>query len=87
VGLVKKLKAKRAGSAGRTQSVARPSSEVEVYFAGGEMERAALYVRDELEAGARLRSPAIVVEYSATTLIPPGASAIMDADGNLIIEP
>jgi N-methylhydantoinase A len=87
VGLVKKLKTKRAQSTTRTRGVARPSDEVEVYFASGAAERAALYVRDELEAGARLRSPAVVVEYSATVLIPPGASAIMDTDGNLIIEP
>jgi N-methylhydantoinase A len=87
VGLVEKLKTERARIATRRRAVARPSAEVKVYFESGKATRASLYVRDELEAGARLSSPAVVVEYSATTLIPPGARAVVDLDGNLIIEP
>ena len=49
--------------------------------------RTAIYARDELETGARLRTPCVVTEYSATTLIPPGARAVVDEYGNLIIEP
>jgi N-methylhydantoinase A len=88
VGLVEKLKTERAkGAADARRNAARPLDEVRVYFDNGKATRASLYARDELEAGTTLRSPAIVVEYSATTLIPPGASAHMDAHGNLIIEP
>ncbi|MDX6693200.1 MAG: N-methylhydantoinase [Blastocatellia bacterium] len=87
VGLVRKLKTERAERArARGGTVARPRAEAEVYFADGAA-RAALYARDELRAGESLRSPAIVTEYSATTLIPPGARAVVDQHGNLIIEP
>ncbi|HUQ33016.1 MAG TPA: hydantoinase/oxoprolinase family protein [Pyrinomonadaceae bacterium] len=58
-----------------------------VQFAEGPLTPTGIYVRDELKAGARLRSPCIVTEYSATTLVPPGASAFVDELGNLIIEP
>jgi N-methylhydantoinase A len=86
-GVVEKLKTERARIAKRLSAVARPRAEVKVYFESGKATRASLYVRDELEAGARLNSPAVVVEYSATTLIPPGARAVVDVYGNLIIEP
>ena len=46
----------------------------------------AVYHRDKLAAGARLRAPCIVTEYSSTTLIPPGASGEVDGYGNLIIQ-
>lgn len=46
---------------------------------------AAVYRRDELRAGEKLKTPCIVTEYSATTLIPKGASARVDEYGNLII--
>ena len=42
--------------------------------------------RDSLRSGMRLRGPAIVTEYSATTVVPPGASFYLDRAGNLIIE-
>ncbi len=47
----------------------------------------AIYRREKLKAGARLRAPCVVTEYSSTTLVPPGARAAMDERGNLIIEP
>jgi N-methylhydantoinase A len=58
-----------------------------VHFAEGLRARAGIYARDELAAGARLRTPCIVTEYSATTLVPPGANVFVDEHGNLIIEP
>jgi N-methylhydantoinase A len=46
----------------------------------------AVYRREELPAGARLKSPCVVTEYSSTTLVPAGARACVDRLGNLIIE-
>jgi N-methylhydantoinase A len=86
VGLVGKQKTERASKTARVRAIAPPQDEVEVYFTNNAT-RAALYVRDELEAGTRLRSPAVVTEYSATTLIMPGARAVVDTYGNIIIEP
>jgi N-methylhydantoinase A len=85
-GLVRKSKPERVRHTTRTRAIARPGSEAQVYF-DNKATRASVYSRDELEAGAVLRSPCIVAEYSATTLIPPGARASVDLYGNLIIEP
>jgi N-methylhydantoinase A len=46
-----------------------------------------VYNRSRLLAGNRLSGPAIVTEYSATTLIPPEWSGRVDTIGNLILEP
>jgi N-methylhydantoinase A len=45
-----------------------------------------IYKRDELHAGDLVNGPAIVVEYSATTVLPPRCTAAVDAYKNLVIE-
>ena len=45
-----------------------------------------VYQRERLEAGDRLYGPAIVVEYSATTVVPPGWNTLVDAYKNLVME-
>jgi N-methylhydantoinase A len=90
-GLVKKIRTMRAGSSspgarGRTRIKARPQAYALVQYHEGEA-RTAVYHRDELQADDALSTPCIVTEYSATTLIPPGARAILDQYGNLLIEP
>jgi N-methylhydantoinase A len=62
----------------------RPRSWRDVAFASGVV-RAAVHRRDELGAGARIRGPAIVCEYSATTLVPPGWSLRVDRTGGLVL--
>jgi N-methylhydantoinase A len=42
--------------------------------------------RDRLPDGAELRGPAIVEEFGATTVVPPGWRGAMDAHGNLRFE-
>jgi len=44
-----------------------------------------IYRRDELRAGAKLKTPCIVTEYSATTLIDADSKARIDAYGNILI--
>jgi N-methylhydantoinase A len=46
-----------------------------------------LYRRDNLRAGDIFSGPAIVAEYSATTLIPPNWSVRVDAYGQLLLTP
>jgi N-methylhydantoinase A len=48
---------------------------------------AAVYDRALLDPGQRVTGPAIVMEYSATTVIPPGWKARVDPCENLILEP
>ena len=45
-----------------------------------------VFARDELNAGTRLASPAIITEYSSTTLVPRGYGVEVDPWMNLIIE-
>jgi N-methylhydantoinase A len=45
-----------------------------------------VYDRDLLRAGDAFAGPAVLVEYSATTVVPPGCRARVDAYGNVIIE-
>jgi N-methylhydantoinase A len=85
-GIVEKLRTERAKRSSGKVKVASPREFATVYFTDRQS-RAGIYERDEIEPGARLRTPCIVREYSATTLIPPGAHAAVDEHGNLIIEP
>jgi N-methylhydantoinase A len=53
----------------------------------GRSERTAIYDRAKLRAGNRFAGPAVVVEYSATTFVPPGWRANVDAYENIVLEP
>jgi N-methylhydantoinase A len=44
------------------------------------------YERDALPPGTRFAGPALVVEYSSTTLVPPGWRALVDGEGHLHLE-
>jgi N-methylhydantoinase A len=83
-GIVDKLAETRM-RASRQAGYAKPAKYVTAYFAGKKL-RVALYRRDELRAGAKLRAPCIVTEYSSTTWIPQGSAVAVDEFGNLIIE-
>jgi N-methylhydantoinase A len=84
-GLVEKIKPEKLkGTASRR--VAAPHARAAVHFET-KPEQIAVYSRDELRPGAKLRTPCIVTEYSSTTLIPKEARAAhIDTQGNLIIE-
>jgi N-methylhydantoinase A len=51
----------------------------------GAMIDATLYERDRLDIGATVVGPAIVEQFDATTVIPPGWSGQVDGYGNLIL--
>jgi N-methylhydantoinase A len=65
-------------------TAARPATR-RVYFDGRAMS-ATVYRRDELSAGRRLRGPAVICEYSATTLVPPGWRLLVEPLGGLVLE-
>jgi N-methylhydantoinase A len=44
-----------------------------------------IHSRDALQPGKKYRGPAVVTEYSATTVVPPGKHFQVDAAGNLLI--
>jgi N-methylhydantoinase A len=45
-----------------------------------------IYAREGLSPGARLRGPAVIVEYSSTTLVPPDFACEVDKHLNLILK-
>lgn len=57
----------------------------EVYFFGG-YRPARFYAREKLVAGDAIAGPAMITEYTAATLVPPGSTARVDGLGNLVIE-
>ena len=57
-----------------------------IYHRGDEAERAVVYERDGLWVGDSFKGPAIIEQFDATTVIPSGWSATVDAHLNLILE-
>ena len=60
------------------------AGEREIYFDAGFVP-ARLYSREGLKPGERILGPAMITEYTAATVLPPGASALVDGFGNLVI--
>ena len=81
-GLVPKLP---VASVASSRGVARPQANVSAYFSGKKL-NVNIYRRDELRGNVKLKTPCIVTEYSATTLIPADARARVDQFGNILIE-
>jgi N-methylhydantoinase A len=58
--------------------------EASVLFSGKKL-KTKIYAREELAPGKTYSGPAIITEYSATTVIPPGARLQVDPAANLIV--
>ena len=58
--------------------------KVEGFFDGKKLSTA-IYAREALKPGRDCSGPAIVTEYSATTVIPPGKRFHLDRTANLIV--
>jgi N-methylhydantoinase A len=63
---------------------ARAIEIVDAWF-DGRLQKTALYDRETLTHGHVLEGPAIVGEYSATTLVPPDFVCDVDEFGNLVL--
>ncbi len=80
----------KSGNSGRARIVdggpSRTSSQKATVIFDGKKNAATVYARNELVPARKFRGPAIVTEYSATTVVPPGKKFWIDQPGNLIIE-
>jgi len=56
-----------------------------IYFDGDWLE-SKVYGREALLPGDAFAGPALITEYSATTVLPPGCKAEVDGFRNLVIE-
>jgi N-methylhydantoinase A len=72
-------RALQEGDGGAAQYAERP-----VYFEGG-FRTTRFFRRDLLAPGDAIRGPAMITEYTAATLVPPGCAARVDGFGNLVI--
>jgi N-methylhydantoinase A len=68
----------------KTQATVRPLESVEAWFEGL-AHPTAVYERSALSYGDEVKGPAIIGEYSATTLVPPDFRCEVDMFGNLIL--
>jgi N-methylhydantoinase A len=55
-----------------------------VYFLGVKL-KTAVHARQELQPGKKYYGPAVITEYSATTVVPPGLRFSLDKAGSLLI--
>ncbi len=70
---------------GRGDPNAAIIKQKQIYFSG-QWITGNVYNRDLLQSGDQFTGPAVIVEYSATTFLPPGCRAHVDDHLNLIIE-
>jgi N-methylhydantoinase A len=84
-GVTDKLPTRKLAPRSRTESlVAAQTMELTFHDRG---RKTALYRRDSLRAADAISGPAIVAEYSATTLIPPDWRGRVDNYGQLLLSP
>jgi N-methylhydantoinase A len=75
----------QAKLATRRQSERAASAKTLQLIFAERTQKAQMYLRDDLRAGDSFAGPAVVVEYSATTLVPPGWKTRVDAYGQLLL--
>jgi len=68
----------------RSSMRAKPVGQSTVVFHGRGI-KTPVYERSDLAAGHLLKGPAVITEYSATAVIPPGEKFRVDRAGNLLI--
>ena len=79
------LRKLRARSSKDARAIVAPGEKSAAIFSG--RNSPTIYDRTQLQAGNRIPGPAIVTEYSATTVIPPKWTGRVDSFGNIILEP
>ena len=72
------------GRPGRVKPASFPQAEVSF---DGENLKTSIHPRESLQPRKKYSGPAIITEYSATTVIPPKAIFNLDKSANLIISP
>ena len=71
-------------SSGRAKLGSLSTPETPVLFEGKKL-TTTVHSRDELKSAEAYFGPAIITEYSATTVIPPGKRFHIDSAANLIV--
>jgi len=61
-------------------------TRIKQIYCAGAWQSGKVYARERLQAGDMFPGPAVIVEYSATTFVEPGARVTVDGFRNLVIE-
>lgn len=85
VGVTRKPVQRRGPSAGPRSPAPAWLKKTPVYF-NGRLLQTDFYVRERLRPGNRIVGPAVIAEYSATTLLPSGWQLRVDAGENLLLD-
>jgi N-methylhydantoinase A len=86
-GRVKAQKMELGKSALKTRRSSRPKPvEIATVTFRGKRIGTPVYERSDLTTGSSVKGPAIITEYSATTVIPPGKTFSVDRAANLLIK-
>ena len=83
---VPKFEPREEPSSSRRSAAQARKGERAVCFDGARPTPSTLYERDRLDPGAVLAGPAIVEQFDATTVVPPGWHALVNRYSNLILE-
>jgi N-methylhydantoinase A len=68
-------------------TLGRPSStEAQTVFDTRKL-KTKIYAREELRSKRKYSGPAVITEYSATTVVPPHSTFYLDKAANLIVTP
>jgi len=78
-------KPSRPSGGGTTRRVGDAILKEKNVWSGNRFHRTPLYDRERLSPGMRLNGPAVVAEYSSTTVVPPGFQCRVDNEGNLAL--
>lgn len=76
---------KIAEEPGRKSQIPSPAERAPVFF-NSKAIPTPIYERNDLALGKAMNGPAVITEYSATTVIPPHKKFHVDAAGNLLIQ-
>jgi N-methylhydantoinase A/oxoprolinase/acetone carboxylase beta subunit len=84
-GLSDKIRLPKGKSAKVRPSAAAALIKKQVVHYGGRRFAAGVYDRDKLAPGARLKEPALVIDFGSTTFLPPGHALRVDDHLNLVL--
>ena len=76
----------KTGPTTRAENASRRKPEFRPVQFNGKKMKTAIHDRNDLRVGKRYAGPAVITEYSATTVIPPGIRFSADRAGNIVID-
>jgi N-methylhydantoinase A len=83
-GLMRKPPRRKIAPGQKAPPAAAAGGKRQVFF-DGRFRSTPVFRRDALQAGNRIRGPALIEEYASTTVLKPGDALEVDAFGNLTI--